>query len=82
VTLTEQAAALLTAAGVLAGAVGTLASDRLRVALRVTLDLWAAAGLLLLTADRSWSVLALAAGLVAIRQVVARTLLSDSDVPR
>lgn len=75
-TLAELASAALSAAGVLAGAVGAAATGRPRVALPLTLDLWTAAGLLRLTADRSWAALALAAGLVLIRRVVARTLLA------
>lgn len=73
-TLTDQAAYAVTAAGVIAGAVGAL-TGRLRPALPLTLDLWTAAGLLRLTADRSWSAVATAAALVLVRRVVARPLL-------
>jgi hypothetical protein len=74
VTLTEQAAYAVTAAGVLAGAAGAI-SGRWREALPLSLDLWTAAGLLRLTADRSWSAVATAAALVLVRRVVARPLL-------
>lgn len=79
-TLTEQAAYAVTAAGVLAGAAGAI-SGRWREALPLTLDLWTAAGLLRLTADRSWSAVATAAALVLVRRVVARPLLRPPRRP-
>ncbi len=77
-TLVELAAGALTVAGALAGVAGLASTRRLRVALPMTLDLWTAAGLLRLSADRAWSAIALAAGLVAIRRLVARTLTSPT----
>jgi hypothetical protein len=74
VTLTDQAAYAVTTAGVFAGAVGAI-TGRSRAVLPLTLDLWTAAGLLRLTADRSWTAVATAAALVLVRRVVARPLL-------
>ncbi len=73
-TPTDVGAWALTAAGLLAGAAALASTRSLRAALPVTLDLWTAAGLLRLTADRSWTAVAVAAALVSIRRVVARTL--------
>ena len=79
-TLTDQAAFVVTASGVLAGAAGALRGP-LRIALPLTLDLWTAAGLLRLTADRSWSAVSTAAALVLVRRVVARPLLHRTSAP-
>ncbi len=76
-TLAERAALALTAAGALAALVGSAATGRPRAALPMALELWTAAGLMKLTADRSWSAVALAAALVAVRRVLARSLLAS-----
>jgi hypothetical protein len=65
------------AAGVVALLLGTALTRAWRNPLRFALELWMAAGLLRLRGDVAWAVIAAAAALVAIRQVVGRALLSQ-----
>ena len=64
-------AALLTAAGVVAAALGILtpprSRTRTRAALAAMLDLWTAASLLQLAGEPRWSTVGMAAILVALR---------------
>lgn len=72
--LVSYAAQLCVAAGLLAGAGALLATRDVRLALRVALDLWAAAGLLRLALPPSWGNLVAAAAIILIRQVVGLAL--------
>ncbi|ULE34502.1 hypothetical protein [Mycobacterium sp. IDR2000157661] len=54
---------------------------RLGPALHVLLDLLLAAGLLRLSADASWDVIAVAAVVIALRRVLAATLLGRTAEP-
>lgn len=65
-------AAVVTAAGVLAGLVVLAATARGPLALRVALELWTAAGLLRLVGPPDWQALVTVAVVLALRQVVGR----------
>jgi hypothetical protein len=67
-------ALLVTAAGVVVGAVIAIASGSVRIAIPPMLELFTAAGLLRLGADARWSALATAASIVVLRRVVVREL--------
>jgi hypothetical protein len=77
----SAAALVLAAAGLLLAAL-TLASTRsLRPALGVLLDLLLGAGLLRLTFLDTWTAIASAAALVAVRKLVVLALTSDARRP-
>lgn len=74
--------ALATAgAGVIAFAVAILVSRHWRDGLRMALDLWLAAGLLRLSGDFDWNVIAAAVAVIAIRQLVASRLRRSPVAP-
>ncbi|WP_200941786.1 hypothetical protein [Angustibacter sp. Root456] len=77
-TLSSAAALVLAAAGVLLAALTLAATRRPRPALGVLLDLLLGAGLLRLTFLDTWTAIAGAAALVAIRKLVVLALTSDS----
>ncbi|MGC1211556.1 MAG: hypothetical protein WA890_09885 [Micromonospora sp.] len=64
------------AAGLVAGLVVLISVRDGRLALRVALDLWLAAGLLRLALPPAWDQLLSAAAIVAVRQVVGMGLAS------
>ncbi len=70
----SYAALICVVAGLGAGLIALLAVGDPRLALRTALDLWLAAGLLRLVLPPSWQSLLAAAAIVAIRQLVTRTL--------
>lgn len=70
----DQLALACTAAGIVVGGAVLATAHQLRPALRSTLDFWLAAGLLRLTGDPTWQVLAGAAGIIVVRQVVGAGL--------
>ncbi|SET10006.1 DUF1622 domain-containing protein [Geodermatophilus poikilotrophus] len=63
-------ALLVTAAALLAGLVGLVATRRPAAALPVFLDLLVAAGLLRLVGEPSWQALATAASIVVLRRLI------------
>lgn len=65
-----EAALLCTAAGILAGLAVVLSTGEGKLALRVALELWLAAGLLRLAGTPSVSSIATAASILAVRQLV------------
>jgi len=65
-----QAVLVCTAAGILAGLISAARTLRLIPSLRLAVEFWVAAGLLRLSSDPTWSTLAGAAGILAIRQLV------------
>jgi hypothetical protein len=68
----QRAASLaIAAAGILAGMIVATRTRSLREGIRVALDLWTAAGLLKLAADASWSAIAVAAIVVALRHLIS-----------
>lgn len=67
-------ALVCTAGGVIAGLVALATTGKIVVALRLALELWTAAGLIRLAGPRSWQLLASAAAIVAIRQLIAVSL--------
>lgn len=71
---TAAASVVLTALGVVAGAVTGWSSRDVRLGLRCALDFWLGAGLIRLTGSQDWQVAATAAVVLAIRQVVGREL--------
>jgi uncharacterized membrane protein len=73
-TLVSYAALFCVAGGLIAGAVALVVVHDPRLALRLALDMWLAAGLLRLALPPSWQSLLAAAAIVAIRQLVTRTL--------
>lgn len=70
----EGAAALVTAAGLVAFVVAVLRTRHLTASLSLALDFWLGAGLLRLAADPGWDDLAAIAVIVVVRRVVARAL--------
>ncbi len=76
-SLTDSAATVVTAAGLVCGLVAT-ATGRWRSGLAMALDLWTAAGLLRLSGAPDTRRLLSAASIVAVRQVVARGLRSPA----
>jgi membrane protein implicated in regulation of membrane protease activity len=73
---------LIAGAGIVLGAATLLVFRRPALALHVLLDLLLAAGLLRLSADMAWSVIAVTATVVILRRVVTRSLLSaDGGTP-
>lgn len=73
-TLVDAAAVVLTAAGLIAAGAALAATRDWRAALGIALELWLAAGLLRLSRPTEWRALAVAAVVVAVRQVVTRGL--------
>ena len=71
----------LAAAGIVLGAGSVIVFRRPLVALRMMLEFFTAAGLLRLSADVSWETIAAAGALIAVRQVVTRTLAADLRSP-
>jgi hypothetical protein len=69
---------LIAGAGIALGAATLLVFRRPALALHVLLDLLLAAGLLRLSADAAWSVIAATAAVVVLRRVITRSLLSDT----
>ncbi|MFG1649872.1 hypothetical protein ACGFIE_08080 [Micromonospora sp. NPDC049275] len=65
---------VVTALALIVGVVTALCTGALRVAVRVLLDLLTAAGLLRLAGDPQWGGLAVAAAIVALRQLLAAAL--------
>jgi hypothetical protein len=80
-TLSTTTAVLLAAAAVTLGALALASTRDLSAALGVLLDLLLAAGLLRLAALDTWTAIASAAALVAIRKLVVLALRSDSRRP-
>ena len=81
-TAITQALALVTVVGgVIAFAVATLVSRQWWDGLRMALDLWIAAGLLRLSGDLGWDVIAAAAAVIAIRQLVTSGLRRSPVAP-
>lgn len=64
-------------AGIVVGAAALAVFRAPLPALRVTLELFIAAGLLRLSVDNSWSAIAGAAVVIAIRRVLTRSLTAD-----
>lgn len=73
----SAAAILIAAAGLLLGALALLSARRLRPALGILLDLLLAAGLLRLAFLDTWTAIAGAATLVAVRKLVVHALTAD-----
>lgn len=72
--LIEYASLTCVAAGVASGALALAVGRDPRMALRVALDLWLAAGLLRLMLAAGWEELLAAAAVVAVRQIVGVAL--------
>ncbi|WP_460356977.1 hypothetical protein [Mycobacterium sp. ZZG] len=64
-------------AGIVLGSAALIVFRRPLPALRVTLELLTAAGLLRLSVDSSWTAITVAAGLIVLRRVITRTLIAD-----
>jgi hypothetical protein len=69
-----EAVLLVSAMGVLGGALVAFVARRVHTGLVTMLDLWTTASLLRLPDDASWSAIGTVAGLVALRKVVASVL--------
>ncbi|WP_137147838.1 hypothetical protein [Mycolicibacterium sp. CR10] len=67
----------LALAGILVGTAALITFRHPLLALRVTLDLFVAAGLLRLSVDLSWETIAGTASVIAVRQILTRSLASD-----
>ncbi len=65
----------VTAMGLAVALAAALVGPGWRTGLGAALELWLAAGLLRLSADAGWTALAAAAAFVAVRAIVAPTLL-------
>jgi hypothetical protein len=72
--LVDAAALTLTAAGLAAAAVAVGLTRDWRAAMGMALELWLAAGLLRLSRPGEWRALVVAAVVVAVRQLVTRSL--------
>ena len=68
------------AAGLCCGLVALVVARDFRVALRATLDLWLAAGLLRLALPAAWRQLLAVAVIIVVRQLVGLALRSPADV--
>jgi hypothetical protein len=68
---------LIAAAGIVLALGGLIVFRRPLVALRVMLELFTAAGLLRLSVDLSWEAVAGVAVVIAVRQLVTRSLAAD-----
>ncbi|BCJ70289.1 DUF1622 domain-containing protein [Polymorphospora rubra] len=73
-TLVGYASLACVAAGIVAAGVVLLVSRSGRLALRVALDLWVAAGLLRLALPPQWDQLLGTAAIIAVRQLVTVAL--------
>ncbi|KWX69056.1 hypothetical protein [Mycobacterium sp. NAZ190054] len=71
----------LAIAGIVLGPAALIVFRRPLLALRVTLDLLTAAGLLRLSVDSSWAAIAVAAALIVLRRTITRTLVADFNSP-
>lgn len=80
--LVQYAALLCVVAGVLAAALTVVATGQGRLALRVALDFWLAAGLLRLGQVPGWEPLLVTAVIIAIRQLVGWALRRPPVRPR
>ena len=78
--MTTAIALVVVGASVLLGAIAALRTRNILAPLPLMLDLWIAAGLLRLTQSTSWTKIAAAAVLIAIRKLVGTALLGR--VPR
>lgn len=83
-TVLEALAVACTVGGLLVGLLVLVRLHDLRLAVRTALELWLAAGLIRLSdPDASWTALATAAAIVAIRRLVGGALRRpQSSVPR
>lgn len=73
-TWTHGASLILAAAGILAVALVTAATRDVPAAMRAGLELWTAAGLLMLTAGAEWRTLLGAAAVLAVRRIASAGL--------
>ena len=73
---------LVTVAALLVAVVALVTTRSWRAAVRVLLDLLTAAGLIRLSATPSWTALATAAGIVALRQLLSAVLVGTRPVDR
>ena len=73
-SLADAAALLVSIAGVAAAAIVVATTRRITVGIAVLLELWTAAGLLRLTADRSWGALGVAAVVILLRKALVLAL--------
>jgi hypothetical protein len=67
----------IAAAGIVLGLAGLVVFRQPLVAMRVMLELFTAAGLLRLSVDLSWEAVAGVAAVIAVRQLVTRSLAAD-----
>ncbi|ANI39479.1 hypothetical protein [Mycolicibacterium vaccae] len=72
----------LAIAGIALGAAALVVFGRPLPALRVTLEFLTAAGLLRLSADSSWTAIAVAAVLIVLRRMITRVLVADFTMSR
>lgn len=79
--LVRAAVPVITAAGLVAAAAVYARTRRLRPALAALLDFLTAAGLLRLAAPSSWSAIALAATVVAVRKLLSTGLRFSEEEP-
>lgn len=63
--------------GIALGIAALVVFRRPLLALRVTLELLTAAGLLRLSVDSSWAAIAVAAVLIVVRRTITRSLIAD-----
>ncbi|ORV84252.1 hypothetical protein [Mycolicibacterium iranicum] len=69
------------ASGILLGIAALVVFRQPLLALRVTLELLTAAGLLRLSVDSSWAAIAVTAVLIVIRRTITRSLMADLSAP-
>jgi hypothetical protein len=81
VSVVLGAAWCFAAAGILLGIAALVVFRQPLLALRVTLELLTAAGLLRLSADSSWAAIAVTAVLIVVRRTITRSLMADLSAP-
>lgn len=81
-TLVLGAAWCAAVAGIVLGLATMIVFRAPLPAMRVTLELLTAAGLLRLSVDSSWAAIAVAAALILLRRMITRVLVADFTSPR
>ncbi|MDY6998486.1 MAG: hypothetical protein SW019_17950 [Actinomycetota bacterium] len=80
-TIIVGAAWCMGIAGIVLGAAALIVFRQPLPALRVTMEMFIAAGLLRLSVDNSWAAIAGAAIVIAVRRMITRSLTADFTRP-
>lgn len=80
-SLLDELALLLSAAGLVVGALGTARTGHVRAGFPLMLELWTAAGLLRLAGQPRWSTIVTCAALILLRRLVGAGLAARATAP-